>query len=1652
MMFGDALLSDHDSESNSWSCLNIQRLDSIYFWYAFRTTLPFVWPSLFVGTFLVPYFFFNHSDGYIFMGSILSAVFCILSLLSFWQIRPWRRHPSILMIMICFISIVISCILVYNAAPHGGDREIDKSDVNVIQDSHFNASDRSPSCLLMSFFIQLTLLAREGWILTLSLDLLTSITNPFASYKSSLKQYHFYIWSFTVLSAIVLISTKSCQGEFLSNGTCWIRISGAESACFWGFFMAWVITFYVNAAAVLTYAFSRVSKGLESTYETRYACVADTFRVVFLYFIYGMIIAVFFLVIYYSYQSGLGGEHLYFLEHCFAYLIACRGFVDALIWFFSHGFMSERKGTVTNLAAVVATDGANSSSVGDRRQSSRSSPAKSSSNRYPFTDSHHVEGKEQMAEAEGDLGEKVQVNSDDQFASGNAKRRRHLLTLTDIFLPDQSLRSFFTNIFFGKPTREYDDGMNTSDAVGRLQSGDEECSIHATRKAPKKRRLWSQTTSPDTDMSTLADALLVNSPYHEADEESSTPGNLRHHSRSHRQRASSDDDENEPSSVVSRITRDTYDVDVSPQLNLTLRREVLSLVTRGIQESVTRMIERDSQLRNQLAKIGVTVLDERDYFQEVPDEENSDESDVDEVEEQNSESEGYDSSSSIDHSESSASNTSIHSLLSSQHSARSTGLIPAPASALPSSLIAARRVQPIQRVRSRPQEKDRNKSNRTSNSSQSRSKKSRQSDSNGSKSKTRGKSSNLSSDESKKRTREATDDKVSSSFADLTAAHRAGVAPIQSSTASIASIPSQHETGGLNKKTEGGVQSKRSQRLAQHHSHHYQRSHHSSQHIPSNIHLTNVNHSFHYGSPAQGADAIDAMAGNTAAAAAFTSSSMSSSFESSPLHPQRSMSHYHPSTKDSMTPSRLKYPASSDTQNLSMNLRAPVSQHNHFEINVIQNLMSIVGGQYYPGEYGVDNIEPAAIVPSVTEQSYSFHHQKHQRRHYQHHHSVTGSAHLSSSAQSSSRVSMSKSSLSLAIFAPINAQQHQQGTALNYSERVFPGGRETSHKKRQKSLPKDSKIVDEEHGRSAATRDPAQTDEENLDGTDHFRQMSQDSQASNASSQASNASSHSTSSSFSNPTNSVLRRRKQSMLNEFRPPAIVVFYFDEQRHRFRDFRPATFRQLRSLAGISEEDYLRFISQPAQERLSEGRSGAFFFICGAGELVVKTIAQSEAKTLLKILDQYRLHFVNNPESLIVRFLGLHSITLYGTEFYFVVMKNIFPPGQRLQERYDLKGSYIARHAKVANRPGSIATCRHCGAMFVVGHGLMEQNYNGGNDRKSSGTRASGRRRSSGMHGGGGGGSALDAASTICPEMASGHEPSVTLKDNDLTSKIRLHPEHALQVIDTLFNDSDALASMGLMDYSLLVGVQHVHYDLQDSSQSQSHLSSSSASSSSASSYRSYPARVVIAPNQYYFGIIDILQTWDYTKRFENFVKVNVLGHPYDGISAIPPQEFKHRFQRKIASVIDHAALIREVTGSWQGKREVGNVYSLTSLPQNMSVVPHNWSIAVMSNVSNTSTAAHEHFGGSRLNRERVKAAEAEDSEEDGDGMNNLVDDRDSLLLRESLTSRHSLIMSADQGAAAADYQPTLEPPPSMSPTTALRHVIADRNSFHNKSFS
>lgn len=151
----------------------------------------------------------------------------------------------------------------------------------------------------------------------------------------------------------------------------------------------------------------------------------------------------------------------------------------------------------------------------------------------------------------------------------------------------------------------------------------------------------------------------------------------------------------------------------------------------------------------------------------------------------------------------------------------------------------------------------------------------------------------------------------------------------------------------------------------------------------------------------------------------------------------------------------------------------------------------------------------------------------------------------------------------------------------------------------------------------------------------------------------------------------------------------------DQKHVFRDRYPLIFREMRGLSGITDDWYARQIALPAQERLAEGASGAFMFFCGNGEFMVKTISAKEAGVLCSILSKYVTHLLNNPESLLVRFMGLHELRMYSQTFNFVVMKNIFPATASINLKYDIKGSWVNRSASGLMPPGTRSYCKHCG---------------------------------------------------------------------------------------------------------------------------------------------------------------------------------------------------------------------------------------------------------------------------------------------------------------------------------------------------------------------
>jgi hypothetical protein len=163
--------------------------------------------------------------------------------------------------------------------------------------------------------------------------------------------------------------------------------------------------------------------------------------------------------------------------------------------------------------------------------------------------------------------------------------------------------------------------------------------------------------------------------------------------------------------------------------------------------------------------------------------------------------------------------------------------------------------------------------------------------------------------------------------------------------------------------------------------------------------------------------------------------------------------------------------------------------------------------------------------------------------------------------------------------------------------------------------------------------------------------------------------------SFSN--NSTLRQALSNALENASSAAKNVFSPAFKEFRFKDFCPKLFAKVRDMHSICARDYAQSFETTCKEKFSEGRSGAFMFFSSDQKHIVKTTTKEESQSLQRIMPQYVKYLEANPNSLIVRFLGSHCITMYGVEVYFVVMLNVFPLSP-LSERYDLKGSWVNRH--------------------------------------------------------------------------------------------------------------------------------------------------------------------------------------------------------------------------------------------------------------------------------------------------------------------------------------------------------------------------------------
>ncbi|GAB2211414.1 hypothetical protein Drorol1_Dr00024727 [Drosera rotundifolia] len=132
--------------------------------------------------------------------------------------------------------------------------------------------------------------------------------------------------------------------------------------------------------------------------------------------------------------------------------------------------------------------------------------------------------------------------------------------------------------------------------------------------------------------------------------------------------------------------------------------------------------------------------------------------------------------------------------------------------------------------------------------------------------------------------------------------------------------------------------------------------------------------------------------------------------------------------------------------------------------------------------------------------------------------------------------------------------------------------------------------------------------------------------------------------------------------------------------RWKDYCPMVFRHLRGLFGIDPADYMLAIcgSDTLREFSSPGKSGSFFYLTQDDRFMIKTVKKSEVKVLIKMLSSYYRHVYQFRNTLVTKFFGVHCVKpAGGQKTRFIVMGNLFHSEYRIHKRFDLKGSSYGR---------------------------------------------------------------------------------------------------------------------------------------------------------------------------------------------------------------------------------------------------------------------------------------------------------------------------------------------------------------------------------------
>ncbi|KHG01592.1 Phosphatidylinositol-4-phosphate 5-kinase 1 -like protein [Gossypium arboreum] len=308
--------------------------------------------------------------------------------------------------------------------------------------------------------------------------------------------------------------------------------------------------------------------------------------------------------------------------------------------------------------------------------------------------------------------------------------------------------------------------------------------------------------------------------------------------------------------------------------------------------------------------------------------------------------------------------------------------------------------------------------------------------------------------------------------------------------------------------------------------------------------------------------------------------------------------------------------------------------------------------------------------------------------------------------------------------------------------------------------------------------------------------------------------------------------------------------------RWKDYCPVVFRHLRDLFQVDPADYMVAIcgSDALRELSSPGKSGSFFYLTQDDRFMIKTVKKSEVKVLIRMLPSYYQHVSKYENSLVTKFFGVHCVKpIGGQKTRFIVMGNLFCSDYRIHRRFDLKGS---SHGRSTDKP--------------------EEEI----------------------------------------------DETTTLKDLDLNYVFRLQRNWFQELMKQIDRDCEFLEAERIMDYSLLNekfmrGCRFLEAELQDMDRILAgqkplirlgaNMPARAVRMSRRSDFDQYTQGGVglfshsgeVYEVVLYFGIIDILQDYDISKKLEHAYK-SLQADP-SSISAVGPKLYSKRFRDFIGRI-------------------------------------------------------------------------------------------------------------------------------------------------------